>query len=98
MGVVITTGSGLAATLERMVTSKYKNRPFHTRWEVAKDTAISALIGVAGYMVSYVQNADAAWVSLGLIVAGYGGSRVLTTAVDRLLDTISSFRQHDSAL
>lgn len=88
VAVVITTGAGTAATFARELAAKYADRPFHAGYEYRKDVAVSVLLGIGGYAAGWMLHASPAEVALGLILAGYAGTRALTAAVDRLLAMI----------
>lgn len=92
VGVLVATWGGITATLGRYLASQYAGSVFLWRAELARDSAVSVTVGAAAYM-------GGAWYQLGpmvlglvLLLAGYAGVRILSSAADRLLEMISSTR------
>ncbi len=76
---------GFAASLGRMLTAAYENRPFRRLHEYGRDAMVSVVIGLAGYWAGMSQQASPALLALTLILAGYAGTRVLAAWVDRVV-------------
>lgn len=85
VGIGVAYLGGFAATLGRMVTASYDSRPFHTGREFTRDGAVSAVIGLSGYWGGMVQEIAPAWLALGLLLGGYGGTRTLNVWFDRVI-------------
>ncbi len=88
IAVAITMGAGLAATWHRELLAEYANKPFDIARETKRDMMVSAAIGIGGYSLGWIWQAPAPLVALALILAGYGGTRVLRLALSRALDVI----------
>ncbi len=76
---------GFAASLGRMLTATYEGKPFRYAHEYGRDAMVSVVIGLAGYWAGMSQQANPALLALTLILAGYAGTRVLATWVDRVV-------------
>lgn len=76
---------GFAASLGRMLTAVYEGKPFRRGPEYGRDAMVSVVIGLAGYWGGMSQQASPALLALTLILAGYAGTRVLATWVDRVV-------------
>lgn len=86
--IAVTVVAGTGATLSRKIAALYEERRFHSRWEFGKDIIVSVAIGVAGYFFGQSQQVDPDLLTVYLVLAGFGGTRVLTTALDRALGYI----------
>lgn len=89
VGSAISGWGGATATLGRYLAAEYDGRPFRWRLEVVRDAAVSVTVGTGAYLAG-------AWYGLGplslglvLLVSGYGGVRVLGTALERMLSLIN---------
>jgi hypothetical protein len=85
VGVGVAWIGGCAATLSRMVTALYDDTEFHKPYEFARDGSVSAVVGLAGYMVGVENQTSPAQLALILLLGGYAGARALAVWVDRLL-------------
>lgn len=88
VGVLISSWGGLTATLGRKLTAEYGGAPFRLKSELVKDTAVSVSVGTGGYLAGAWQGLDPMLLGVGLLMCGYGGVKVLTTATDRLIAVI----------
>jgi hypothetical protein len=88
VGVAISSWGGLTATLGRKLTAEYDNTPFKLRSEIVKDTAVSVSVGTGGYLTGAWQGLDPMLLGVVLLMCGYGGVKVLTTSLDRLLAVV----------
>lgn len=84
VGVGVAWIGGFAASLNRMVTAAYDNRPFRVVHEFARDSAVSAVIGLAGYWIGMSHGSSPALVALVLILSGYAGTQALSVLVERI--------------
>ena len=76
---------GFAASLGRMVTAAYAATPFVVTREFPRDSAVSVVIGLAGYWMGMSQGTSPALLALLLLLAGYAGTRTLAVWVDRVV-------------
>lgn len=89
VGAAISSWGGATATLGRYLAAEYESRPFRWQAEVVRDASVSVTVGTGAYLAG-------AWYGLGplalgllLLLAGYGGVRVLGAAVERMLSLIT---------
>jgi hypothetical protein len=76
---------GYPAYLGRKLTAIYADKPFHAMAELIRDSAVSIVIGLAGYWGGMSQGMNPALMALVLLLAGYAGTRTLATWVDRVI-------------
>lgn len=76
---------GMAATLGRLATAQER---LPIAFVIAKDLFASATVGAGFYGVGASYQWGVWQLAVVLLVAGYGGSRVLDAALDKLLDMI----------
>ena len=90
VGVSIALLGGITATLGRYLESRYDGRPFLLRLEMAKDGAVSAVVGLGTYFAGGggVYTLPPMALGLVLLLGGYAGTRMLTAALDRLLTSV----------
>jgi hypothetical protein len=93
VGALIAAWGGATATLGRYLTATYEQRPFLWRPEVVRDGAVSVSVGGGAYLAGLTYELSAPMLGLLLLLAGYGGTRVLSAAVERLLSTLAEKRQ-----
>ncbi len=93
VGALISAWGGATATLGRYLTATYESRPFLWRPEVVRDGAVSVSVGGGAYMAGLSYELSAPMLGLLLLLAGYGGTRVLSAAVERLLSSLAEKRQ-----
>lgn len=85
VGAGVSYVGGFAATLGRKLAAQYEGAVFHSRWEFARDAAVSVVIGLTGFMAGMYQRMDPALLVVILLLGGYGGTRTLAVWVDRVL-------------
>jgi hypothetical protein len=85
VGVGVAWIGGFAATLGRMVTASYDGTPFRHHYEFSRDAAVSAVIGLSGYLGGMSQAMSPALLALVLLLGGYAGTRTLSVWVDRVI-------------
>ena len=89
IGALIAAWGGATATLGRYLAATYEQRPFLWRPEVVRDGAVSVSVGGGAYMAGLAYELSAPMLGLTLLLAGYGGTRVLSAAAERLISSIS---------
>jgi hypothetical protein len=89
VGALIAAWGGATATLGRYLAATYEQRPFLWRPEVVRDGAVSVSVGGGAYMAGLAYELSAPMLGLTLLLAGYGGTRVLSAAAERLISSIS---------
>lgn len=89
VGALIAAWGGATATLGRYLTATYESRPFLWRPEVVRDGAVSVSVGGGAYLAGLTYELSAPMLGLLLLLAGYGGTRVLSAAVERLLSSLA---------
>lgn len=92
VGVLIAAWGGATATLGRYLAAAYEQRPFLWRPEVVRDSAVSVSVGAGSYLAGWSYELSAPMLGLVLLLAGYGGTRVLSVAVERLLAAMAERR------
>lgn len=90
VGVLIAAWGGGTATLGRYLTATYEQRPFLWRPEVVRDSAVSVSVGAGAYMAGWTWQLSPPALGLILLLAGYGGTRVLSDGLERLLSAIKA--------
>lgn len=89
VGVVIAAWGGATATLGRYLAAAYEQRPFLWRPEIVRDSAVSVSVGAGAYLVGWTWQLSPPMLGLVLLLSGYGGTRVLSVALERMLTTVS---------
>lgn len=89
VGVLIAAWGGATATLGRYLASAYEQRPFLWRPEIVRDSAVSVSVGAGAYLVGWTWQLSPPMLGLVLLLAGYGGTRVLSVALERMLLTVT---------
>ena len=89
IGALIAAWGGATATLGRYLAATYEQRPFLWRPEVVRDGAVSVSVGSGAYLAGLAYELSAPMLGLTLLLAGYGGTRVLSAAAERLISSIS---------
>lgn len=89
IGALIAAWGGATATLGRYLTAAYDSRPFLWKPEVVRDAAVSIAVGAGGYLAGWSYELSPPMVGLLLLLCGYGGTRVLSAAVERLLSSLA---------
>ncbi len=92
LGALIAAWGGGTATLGRYLAATYEQRPFLWRPEVVRDGAVSVSVGGGAYLAGLSYELSAPMLGLLLLLAGYGGTRVLSAAVERLLSSLADRR------
>lgn len=88
IAALISSGSGMCATFGRELRAKYDDKPFESRAEYRRDVAVGAVLGLAGYAAGWMLHLSTAQLALGLVVIGFGGTKILTAAVGRVVKMI----------
>ena len=89
IGALIAAWGGATATLGRYLAATYEQRPVLWRPEVVRDGAVSVSVGSGAYLAGLAYELSAPMLGLTLLLAGYGGTRVLSAAAERLISSIS---------
>lgn len=89
IGALIAAWGGATATLGRYLAATYEQRLFLWRPEVVRDGAVSVSVGSGAYLAGLAYELSAPMLGLTLLLAGYGGTRVLSAAAERLISSIS---------
>ena len=89
VGAAIAAWGGATATLGRYLSALYESKPFLWHAEVVRDGAVSVSVGGGAYMAGWAYELSAPELGLALLLAGYGGTRVLGAAAERLLSGIA---------
>lgn len=89
LGALIAAWGGATATLGRYLTATYESKPFLWKPEVIKDSAVSISVGAGGYLAGWAYELSPPMTGLLLLLCGYGGTRVLSAAVERLLSSLA---------
>ena len=89
IGALIAAWGGATATLGRYLAATYEQRPFLWRPEVVRDGAVSVSVGSGAYLAGLAYELSAPMLGLTLLLAGYGGTRVLSAAAERLISSTS---------
>lgn len=89
IGALIAAWGGATATLGRYLTAAYDSRPFLWKPEVVRDLVVSIAVGAGGYLAGWSYELSPPMVGLLLLLCGYGGTRVLSAAVERLLSSLA---------
>lgn len=92
VGALIAAWGGATATLGRYLAAMYESKPFLWRAEVVRDGAVSVSVGSGAYMAGWAYELSAPMLGLALLLAGYGGTRVLGAAAERLLSNLAGRR------
>lgn len=93
VGALIAAWGGATATLGRYLAATYEQRPFLWRPEMVRDGAVSVSVGGGAYLAGLSYELSAPMLGLLLLLAGYGGTRVLSAAVERMLSALAEKRQ-----
>ena len=88
VGVLISAWGGATATLGRYLAASYEQRPFLWRPEVVRDSAVSVSVGAGAYLAGWTWQLSPPMLGLVLLLAGYGGTRVLSVGLERMLAAI----------
>lgn len=89
VGALIAAWGGATATLGRYLTAAYESRPFLWKPEAVRDLVVSIAVGAGGYLAGWSYALSPPMVGLLLLLCGYGGTRVLSAAVERLLSSLA---------
>ena len=92
VGAAIAAWGGATATLGRYLAATYDQKPFLWRPEVIRDGAVSVSVGSGAYMAGWAYELSAPMLGLTLLLAGYGGTRVLSAAAERVLSALAEKR------
>jgi len=92
VGILISAWGGATATLGRYVAATYDGNPFHWKGEVVRDSAVSVSVGLGSYLAGWSWQLSPPMMGLTLILAGYGGTRVLSAALERALSNLTERR------
>jgi hypothetical protein len=92
VGAAIAAWGGATATLGRYLAATYDQKPFLWRPEVIRDGAVSVSVGSGAYMAGWAYELSAPMLGLTLLLAGYGGTRVLSAAAERFLSALAEKR------
>lgn len=90
VGVLISAWGGATATLGRYLAASYEQRPFLWRPEVVRDSAVSVSVGAGAYWAGWAWQLSPPMLGLILLLAGYGGTRVLSEGLERLMAAIKA--------
>ena len=85
VGAIVAWIGGFAATLNRMVSASYDDKPFRHAHEFSKDGAVSVVIGLSGYWGGMANGMTPALLALILLLAGYGGTRTLSHMLNKIV-------------
>ena len=92
IGACIAAWGGATATLGRYLAATYEQKTFLWKPEVIRDGAVSVSVGSGAYMAGWSYELSAPMLGLTLLLAGYGGTRVLSAAVERMLSALAEKR------
>jgi hypothetical protein len=93
VGAAIAAWGGATATLGRYLAAVYEERTFHWKPEVVRDGAVSVSVGSGAYLAGWSYELSAPMLGLTLLLAGYGGTRVLSAAVERMLSSVAERKE-----
>jgi hypothetical protein len=89
VGVAIASWGGITATLGRYLAAAYDGKPFFWRAEIVKDGATSVTVGGGAYLGGAYADLGPMLLGMVLLLSGYLGVRILSTAADRLLAVVA---------
>ncbi len=89
VGAAIAAWGGATATMGRYLTAVYESKPFFWRPEVLRDLAVSIAVGSGGYLAGWSYDVPPPMMGLMLLLFGYGGTRVLSAVVERMLSSLA---------
>ena len=92
VGAAIAAWGGATATLGRYLAATYEQKAFLWKAEVIRDGAVSVSVGSGAYIDGWAYELSAPMLGLTLLLAGYGGTRVLSAAVERMLSALAEKR------
>ena len=95
IGAAIAAWGGATATLGRYLVAVYESTTFHWKPEVVRDGAVSVSVGGGAYLAGWSYELSAPMLGLTLLLAGYGGTRVLSAAAERFLSAIAEKRKSE---